>query len=56
MTSRAWTGRTRDAVLATTRRRLGDGLRIDLVLVEETPLARNGKCQPMVPLPRQTPG
>jgi hypothetical protein len=43
-------------VLATTRRRLGDGVRIDLVLVEETPLAPSGEFQPMVSLPRQTPG
>lgn len=57
MTIPAWTGRTREAVLATTRRRLGDGLRIDLVLVlvEETPLAPNGMLRPTVPPPRQAP-
>jgi hypothetical protein len=35
---------------------LGDGLRIDLGLVEEIPWAPNGKFQPMVPLPRHPPG
>jgi hypothetical protein len=53
MTIPAWTGRTREAVLATSRRRLGDGLRIDLALVEETSLAPNGMLRPTVPLPRQ---
>lgn len=53
--SPAWTDRTRDAVLATARGLLGEGLRVDLELVEEIPLAPNGKFQPMMPLPRQVP-
>jgi phenylacetate-CoA ligase len=56
MTTPAWTEQTRDAVLATTRGMLGDGLRVDLVVVEEIPLAPNGKFQTMVPLPREPAG
>jgi len=56
MTTPAWTEQTRDAVLATTRGLLGDGVRVDLMVVEEIPLAPNGKFQTMVPLARETAG
>ena len=52
MTTGEWTERTREAVVATMRKELGDGLRCELVLVlvEEIPLAPNGKLQTIVPL------
>jgi hypothetical protein len=50
MTTGEWTERTREAVVAAMRRELGDGLRCELVLVEEIPLAPNGKLQTIVPL------
>jgi phenylacetate-CoA ligase len=50
MTTGEWTERTREAVVATMRQVLGDGLGCELVLVEEIPLAPNGKFQTIVPL------
>jgi phenylacetate-CoA ligase len=56
VTTGDWTERTREAVVASMRKELGDGLRCELELVEEIPLAPNGKFQTMVPLPEHRAG
>ena len=45
-----WNDQSRDAALAMMRRYLGDALRYELMVVEDIPLAPNGKFQMIVPL------
>jgi hypothetical protein len=51
MTTGEWTERTRAAVMDKVRAKLGDALHVDIVTVEEIPLAPSGKFQTIVPLP-----
>jgi hypothetical protein len=45
-----WNDQSRQAALAMMRHYLGDALRYELSVVEEIPLAPNGKFQMIVPM------
>jgi phenylacetate-CoA ligase len=51
-----WNEQAREAALASARHKLGEAIRYELVVVDDIPLAPNGKFQTIVPLTKETAG
>ena len=54
--SQGWNEQVREAALATMRHNLGQAIRYELVVVDDIPLAPNGKFQTIVPLTKEPAG